>query len=296
MANIKRKIEILCDVALANIYKIRVKYDLKIRHRINVSKIIEPTVVVSLTSYGQRLRHSVEFSIYSLLKQKLRPAKIIVWCDEGDVTPDKLPKSYTLLQQYGVEFREYAPKIRSYKKLIPTLKEFPDYHHIIVDDDIYYSPELVKELYMVHQQEPDAIVAHAVTVPLFDETSKELLPYRQWAQYIGKVNAPQGYNRMTIVPLGYGGIFYPKNAFDKEVENEEVFRNLCPLADDLWFYVHGIRLGINKIKVANSNVRILPVDLLRQYISRDRLTATNRKKNENDTQLENLLNHYGLKI
>lgn len=296
MANLKRKIEILRDVALANIFKIRVKYDLIIRHRINVSKNIESSIVVSLTSYGQRLRHSVEYSIYSLLKQKLRPAKIIVWCDKGDVTPDKLPKSYILLKQYGVEFKEYAPKIRSYKKLIPTLKEFPDYHHIIVDDDIYYSPDLIKELYMAHQQDPEAIVAHAVTVPLFDETGKEILPYRQWAQYIGKANAPQGYNRMTIVPLGYGGIFYPKNAFDKEVENEEVFCNLCPLADDLWFYVHSIRLGINKIKVANSKVRIFPVDLLRQYISRDRLTATNRKKNENDTQLENLLNHYGLKI
>lgn len=296
MANFKRKIEILCDVALANIYKIRALYDLRIRRAISVSEDIEPTIMVSLTTYGYRLRHSVEYTLYSLLKQELRPAKIVVWCDEGDVIPEKLPKSYQLLQKYGIEFREYAPQIRSYKKLIPTLTNYPDYHHITVDDDLYYTPELIKELFSLHQEEPDAIVANAITVPLFDETGRNMLPYREWPQFIGKVNAPQGYNKMTIVPLGYGSIFYPKNVFDKEVENEEVFRNLCPLADDLWFYVHGIRLGINKIKTINSNIRILPVDLLRQYISRDRLTATNRKKNENDIQLENLLNHYNLKI
>ena len=77
MANLKRKIEILRDVALANIFKIRVKYDLIIRHRINVSKNIESSIVVSLTSYGQRLRHSVEYSIYSLLKQNCDLQKLL---------------------------------------------------------------------------------------------------------------------------------------------------------------------------------------------------------------------------
>ena len=295
MANLKRKLELLCDVALANIYKVRVIYDLQIRHNISVSQTIEPSLMVSLTTYGHRLRHSVEYTLYSLLKQELRPAKIIVWCDKDELKPELLPKSYQLLQQFGVEFKEYAPNIRSYKKLIPTLIHYPDYHHIIVDDDLYYSPKLIKELFATHQQEPEAIVAHAVTTPLFDESGKKLLPYKQWPQFIG-LKKPFEYNEMMLVPLGYGGIFYPKDVFDKEVENEEVFRKLCPQADDLWFYVQGLRLRRKKVKLTAKKDYFLPVDLIRQILKKDRLHDSNFGEGQNNVQLNNLLEHYHLKL
>jgi len=295
MANLKRKIEILCDVALANIYKIRVKYDLQIRHRINVSKNIEPTIIVSLTSYGHRLRHSVEYTLYSLLKQSLRPGRILVWVYEGEFCNELLPKSLKLLEQYGIEFHKYPKDIKSYKKLIPALESYPEYHHIVVDDDIYYTSELIEELFALHQVHPQAIIAQAVDIPLFENDGKTLLPYKKWKQYI-TVSPDFHYNKQTVMPIGFGGVFYPKGVFDVEILNSETYLHLCPMADDIWFYVNSIRLGIEKIKVINSKVRFLPVDLLRQYISRDRLTSTNRKKNENDTQLENLLNHYDLRI
>lgn len=295
MARLKQKLKVLHDVIIANLLKLRVKYDFYIRHSIRISDHVEPSVMVTLTSYGHRLRHSVEYTLYSLLKQDLRPGRIVVWVYEGEFSGKSLPKSRRLLEQYGVEFRKYPENIKSYKKLIPALQEHSDYHHIIVDDDIYYTPELVQELFSQHQIHPQAIIAEVADIPLFDSDNKTLLPYKKWKQYT-KVGADFQYDTMTIMPIGYGGVFYPKGIFDKEILDSETFLKLCPLADDIWFYIHSIRLQIEKIKVPCSKVRFLPVDLLRQYIQSDRLTDINRKKNENDRQLGNLLAHYSLEI
>ncbi|UKK52973.1 hypothetical protein [Prevotella sp. E2-28] len=295
MANLKKKIQLLGDAILGNLVKIQVKYDLYVRHSIDISGEVEPSVMVTLTSYGHRLRHSVEYTLYSILKQSLRPERIIVWVYEGEYADNLLPKSRKLLEKYGVEFHKYPKDIRSYKKLIPTLEVFPDYHHIIVDDDIYYTSTLIKELYEHHLSHPKDIIAHAIAIPQFTGNGDTLLPYKQWPQYNNIQNNFQ-YNPHTVLPIGYGGIFYPKDAFDKEVENESVFLQLCPQADDLWFYVHSLRLGLKKTMVTNSDVRYIQTDLIRQVISKDRLHDTNFGEGQNNVQLDNLLNHYNLRI
>ena len=123
MANLKRKIELLADIVVGNLLKCRINYDLYVRKRISISTQVEPTVMVSLTSYGHRLRHSVQYTLYSMLKQKVRPAKIVLWTDAGAFTNEPIPQALQVLQKYGVEIKEYPPKIRSFKKLIPSLKE-----------------------------------------------------------------------------------------------------------------------------------------------------------------------------
>ena len=295
MANLIKKMQLLGDAILGNLVKIRVKYDLYVRHTIDMNGQVEPSVMVSLTSYGHRLRHSIEYTLYSILKQNIRPERIIVWVYEGEYSNEQLPKSRKVLEKYGVEFHSYPKDIRSYKKLIPTLRAFPEYHHIIVDDDIYYTSTLIKELYECHQQHPNDVIAHAMAIPQFSDDGNTLLPYKQWPQYT-HINDNFPYNQNTILPIGYGGVFYPKEAFDKEVENEEMFLQLCPQADDLWFYAHGIRLGLRKVMVTNSKVRYIQTDLIRQVISKDRLHDTNFGEGQNNIQLEKLLNHYNLKI
>ena len=87
-----------------------------------------------------------------------------------------------------------------------------------------------------------------------------------------------------------------RSVFDKEVENETAFLQLCPQADDIWFYAHGLRLGLKKIMVPNSKVRYIQTDLIRQVIRKDRLHDTNFGEGQNNIQLNNLLNHYNIKL
>ena len=295
MANIKRKIELLADIAVGNVLKWRINFDLYVRKSIDVSSEVEPTLMVSLTSYGHRLRHSVQYTLYSLLKQKVRPAKIVLWTDAGEFADEPMPQALQVLQKYGVEIREYAPKIRSYKKLIPSLKEYPDFHHIIVDDDLFYSSNFVQTLYDGHLQHPDAIIALAVTIPTYTEDGKSLTPYKQWPQYVA-TDKELKYNPLTLMQLGYGGIFYPMDAFDEEVFNEEVYTKLCPIADDIWFYVQSVRLKIPKYAPIKSGVKYYQIDLVRQVLSKDRLHDQNFTEGQNNVQFDRLLEHYQLEI
>ncbi|MBO7581506.1 MAG: hypothetical protein J6T38_08335 [Bacteroidaceae bacterium] len=295
MANIKRKIELLSEIVAGNLLKCRINFDLHVRKRISLSSKVEPTVMVSLTSYGHRLRHSVQYTLYSMLKQDVRPAKIVLWTDAGEFTNEPMPQALQVLQKYGVEIREYAPKIRSYKKLIPSLKEYPDFHHIIVDDDLYYSSNFVQALFDGHLQHPDAIIALATTIPEFSEDGASLLPYRCWKHHVA-LNSTFEYRPMSLLQLGYGGVFYPQDTFDEEVLNEAVFSQLCPIADDLWFYIQSIRMQRPKHALIRSGVKYSQIDLIRQFLSRDRLTQSNKAEGQNDIQLRQLLEHYQIDL
>lgn len=295
MANIKKKIQLLADVVIGNLLKVKVNYDLLVRKKIDLSAEVEPSTMVTLTSYGHRLRHSVHYTLYSLLKQKLRPAKIVLWIETGEFAQEPMPRSLQVLQQHGVEIREYAPAIRSYRKLIPTLREYPDFHHIIVDDDLYYSSNFVQTLFAEHEQHPQAVVALAVRQPVFSEDGTSLMPYKTWNHHVA-VKKAFAYSPATLLPIGYGGVFYPKDTFDDEVLNQAAFQKLCPIADDLWFYVQTLRMKRDKVVPIHSGVRYYQIDLIRQFLTRDRLAQSNKTEGQNDIQLRQLLEHYQIDL
>ena len=91
-------------------------------------------------------------------------------------------------------------------------------------------------------------------------------------------------------------MLYPSHVFDDEVKNEAVFTNLCPKADDIWLYVMGLRSQAEKRMLTDSHIAYYHTDLLRQLVTKDRLTATNRFGGENDTQMKALLKHYDIKL
>jgi hypothetical protein len=93
-----------------------------------------------------------------------------------------------------------------------------------------------------------------------------------------------------------GGVLYPSHVLDDEVKNEAVFTNLCPKADDIWLYVMGLQSQAEKRILVDSRISYYHTDLLRQYLTKDRLTATNRFGGENDTQLQALIAHYDIKM
>ena len=83
-------------------------------------------IVVSLTSYGRRVRTNVVYyTLVSLLRQKTQPDKILLWLAEDEWNDEIIPVKLKRLKEKGVEIL-YCRDIKSYKKLIPTIKEYPD--------------------------------------------------------------------------------------------------------------------------------------------------------------------------
>lgn len=112
---------------------------------LNVADSRKHKVIVSLTSYGRRVSAVLPYTIYSLLRQTYKPDVIILWLDYDSWNERNLPSSIRKLQKYGLTIK-FCNDIKSYKKLIPTLKLYPDEIIITVDDDIYYKKNMVERL------------------------------------------------------------------------------------------------------------------------------------------------------
>jgi hypothetical protein len=243
-------------------------------------------LVISLTSYGRRISESLPYTLVSLLRQKIKPSKIVVWLDNAhdlETLPTKLKK----FQKYGVEFR-FCEDIRSYKKLIPSLKENPDSIIITVDDDVYYSPYLVSNLYEAYIREPEKIHCTVAHEPKFEEG--KISNYSLWDN---NVNTRK---RKYLFPVGVGGVLYPPKSLDKEVLNEQLFIKLCPFADDIWFWIMAIRKGTEHNLVYMKHP-FYNIDVLYQYFHRNSsLSDSNVIESGNNKQLSSVLSYYKIEF
>ncbi|MCL2400029.1 MAG: hypothetical protein FWC91_09870 [Defluviitaleaceae bacterium] len=191
--------------------------------------------IVSLTSYGRRLTSTAPYAIVSLLNQRLKPDKVILWV--GIEEKNKLPKIMEKLISKGLEIN-FCEDIRSYTKLIPSLEKYPDNYIITADDDVYYPEKWFEELITEHRKSPNKIICHRAHGIKVDEDFNPL-PYVQWDWRID----PNIYFMEGIFPTGVNGILYPPKCFHKDITNRELFMNLSPYADDIWFWAMAV---INK--------------------------------------------------
>ena len=293
MTDLSNKIGILKDALMGNLMKLKVVYDIRLRKAVGLSSHQENSVIVSLTSYGNRVKGSAVYTVYSLLRQRVRPERVVLWLDEKEFNSQNLPDDLRFLCDYGLEVR-FGKDIGPYTKIIHSLSAFPNKHIITADDDLFYTKNFVEEFVDAHRKHPQAIITGYAKMPMTNG-KHQIAPYGEWAEY-HHVPASFQYNSATLFPLGWGGVLYPSHVFDDEATNEAVFMSLCPKADDIWLYIMGLRCHAEKRMLTDSRIAYYHTDLLRQYLTRDRLTATNRFGGENDTQLQALLAHYDLSI
>lgn len=185
-------------------------------------------VVVSLTTYSKRIK-SVHKVINSLLNQTISVDKIVLWLDEKEFTLQQLPKNLKELISQRFEIR-FCPNYKSYKKLIPTLQSFDSHTIITVDDDIEYPEDQIEKLLLVHYENPTEVVTNVARNLLVE--NGDIQPYVKWSHAFEEQTLKPLYN---LIPIGVGGVLYPKGAFDREVLNVDAFMKHAPHGDDIWF-------------------------------------------------------------
>lgn len=206
-------------------------------------KYINQDIVVSLTTYGQRLNY-VHLAIASIMLQTTKANRIILWLGE-ELRGQDLPEMLKRLQQYGLEIY-YTRDIRSYTKLIPALKLCPEDAIITIDDDAIYDVCVLEHLIKAHLRNPNCIYGsrcHKIVVK-----DSIIVPYVDWDWTI---NTPE--ESLLILPTGVGGVLYPPNSLDGEVFNEDVFLTICPTTDDIWFKVMSLKKGSMTGKTPSTN-------------------------------------------
>ncbi len=248
-------------------------------------KYTDHEIIVSLTSYGKRI-DDVTLTIESLMQQTMKSNRIILWLDES-FKDTKLPQSLIYQQKRGLEI-QYCKDIRSYKKLIPCLQQFPNDAIITVDDDLLYDYDIIEKLITAYQKSPQMIHACRVHRMILDQEYKPI-PYLEWNWRIDEV----GVNRLNFF-TGGAGTLYPPGCLDKEVFNENVFLDICKFADDVWFNAMAIKKGtlVNKV---GTRSHIGEDYIMNEGVQNDGLWVSHNKVDSLiDTQIKAVFDKYDL--
>ncbi len=241
-------------------------------------------VIVSLTSYGRRMKEAA-LAIESIMQQTMKANRIVLWLAHEDYK--HIPQSLKMQQLRGLEIME-CDDLLSYKKIIPSLRNFPNDVIITIDDDVFYSPDVLEHLITAYLEAPQHIHcsrAHRIK----KDASENILPYRQWSWNISET----GPNRLNFF-TGCGGVLYPPHCLDEEVLNESVFMKICKHADDVWLNAMALRKGtmVSKVQTSVSNGEdfvlneTAQVDGLFQMNTMDQML--------NDVQLKKVFEKYSL--
>jgi hypothetical protein len=183
-------------------------------------------VIVSLTSYGPRLS-SVIICIETLLRQTVRPDRIILWLAHNEEIAG-MAATLRRLEKRGLEVRR-CPDWRAYKKIIPTIRENPDATIVTADDDVFYPRRWLERLLRAYEGDPGVIHCHRSLIMRLAGDGK-LAPYVNWTS--GNANA--GEASFLVFPTGVGGVLYPPRSLDARVVDDRTFMELSPHGDDIW--------------------------------------------------------------
>ena len=258
--------------------------------RIGISEelVSDKPIIVSLTTHGKRI-DTVYLTIESLLQQTLQPNRIVLYIGETEFqSVQQLPIELQKQTERGLTIR-FVRDQRSYTKLLPALKDYPEACIITVDDDLYYPTYLVEQLVRAHQSHPDAICCRAALTLSFT-TEHQLKPF---SSFDYEIPSYEDLISPNYLPEGFNGVLYPPHSLPVEVFNESQFMRLSPSADDLWFKAMSLLAGTPILRLHN------PIDLWHDIYKEESvqdiaLSNENVDNGKNDVQLRALFNHYNL--
>lgn len=249
---------------------------------ITLEKYFNEEVIISLTTYGIRIE-TVYLTIESLFHQTARANKIILWLDEEEFNEVSIPYSLKKLTQRGLTIK-FCKNIRSYKKLIPTLKLYPEEIIITVDDDVLYPEYLVENFLKEYKKDKNNIYFYRGHRIKFK--GDKLEKYQLW-----ELNTQNKEASYLNFPTGVGGILYPPNCFYKDILEEELFMSLSPLGDDIWFKAMSL-LKDKKCKKVDFVGEYIKDFISIDYSQEESLTEINMYGGKNDEQLEKVFKNY----
>ena len=135
-------------------------------------------VIVSLTSFPAAITYATD-AIKSILKGSTLPDKLVLYLTFSQFEDSKILSELKTLANNNplFEIRNYNEDIRSYRKLIPAIKDFPNDIVVTIDDDVSYHKNMLRDLLRLHKQIPQVIIANRA------KKIKLNAAYRKWKKY-----------------------------------------------------------------------------------------------------------------
>lgn len=237
-------------------------------------------LIVSLTSIPSRLA-IVHLTIRSLFAQTQLPRKIILWLHED--LKKQIPQSLSSLENEIFEIR-FNDLSCSHRKLVSSLECFPEDCIVTCDDDCMYEVDWLELLHASHLLFPNEVIGGKCRRIIYDDAG-ELMPYKRWRH-----ESQRGISEGCLLAVGYAGILYPPHGLMADVTNRELFLNLAPHADDLWFKAMAVLNGTG-VRIASASIND-PLEINRSQ--KFALRRENIREDGNHRQWRQICRHYNL--
>lgn len=240
-------------------------------------------LIVSLTSFPARI-HLVHYTIHSLLRQSLKPNRLVLWLADSQFPGKKrdLPEELLDMEPLGLEIR-WCEDLKSFKKLVPSLHEWPEAILVTADDDLHYPRHWLRSLYrtwLCHEQDIIAGGIHSMALDLTGHPRN----YAEWGW-----NPPNSFSSFQNVQVGAYGVLYPPHCLHPDVLDSKICLRISPSSDDFWFWAQAVR----------ADTRVCLVSANRQHpfgvpggTSTPSLFSVNNRGGGNDACMANLLRAY----
>lgn len=206
---------------------------------------VKHKVIVSLTSFPGAIEYA-SGAVKSILKGSVLPDLVVLYVSFSQFEGKPLPSELLELERENpmFEIRGYEPDIRSYRKLIPAIDDFPDDIIVTIDDDVAYHRNLLKKLLEVHTIFPEDIIAHRAKMIAQDR------PYKKWRKYRWYHFLSHRYHKTSLtMQTGVGGVLYPPRSLRKDMLDRQLFTKTAPTTDDIWFWAAAVANGRRVIPV-----------------------------------------------
>ncbi len=202
-------------------------------------------IVVSLTSFPAAVPYAAD-AVRSILAGSVLPDRVVLYLDgprfPGGVLPEALEAMRRENPRFEVRFCD--DDIRSYTKLVPALADFPDDVVVTVDDDVWYDRGMLRSLLKWHERLPGCVIAHRVKVIRHDK------PYRKWKKlrwyhFLFR----RVWRDYRVMQTGVAGVLYPPHSLDAGMIDSQLFKELAPTVDDVWFWAAAVARGTYVVPV-----------------------------------------------
>ena len=201
---------------------------------------------ISITSIYDN-QDKLIYTLQSILEQTILPDKCYIFLSEEPylkdigfknkkITNNNLKK---IISNKIFEIK-WVKNTGPYRKLLPILQEKweEDCLIITIDDDVFYHPKLVSNFINDYNK------------------YKCCISYRSWdlgnslknINYSSRSKIEKGKLNIYNFGTGKGGILYKPSFFHKTKDlifREDIYKNICPTTDDVWFYLIRILNNIN---------------------------------------------------
>lgn len=201
-------------------------------------------LIISMTSYPKRIKYvaKVFYSILSTSVSKDKYKCVLVLSTEEFPNLEKdLPDDLQLFIDTGlVEIIWTKRNTKSHKKLLPTLKKYPNEPILVIDDDILRNEDWLNSFLSDHEKYPNDIICGAFykKISIVNKELKEtscIHDTYNTNKYAGKIM------NLYKPANGTGGTLYPPNTFvDKRFFDEDLMMNCAESDDETWQYCFAI--------------------------------------------------------